>query len=97
MREFKITKAEEGAAFAVHIVPKSAKNEVIGKHGDALKIRLISTSVGGIANDTLINFLAQKLNIERAKIEIAAGQASAEKMIVVVGLTPAEVENRLLS
>jgi uncharacterized protein (TIGR00251 family) len=97
MREFKITKAEEGAAFAVHIVPKSAKNEVIGKHGDALKIRLISTSVGGNANDTLINFLAQKLNIERAKIEIAAGQASAEKMIVVVGLTPAEVENRLLS
>lgn len=97
MREFKITKAEEGAAFAVHIVPKSAKNEVIGKHGDALKIRLISTSVSGNANDTLINFLAQKLNIERAKIEIAAGQASAEKMIVVVGLTPAEVENRMLS
>ena len=97
MREFKITKAEEGAAFAVHIVPKSAKNEVIGKHGDALKIRLISTSVSGTANDTLINFLAQKLNIERAKIEIAAGQASAEKMIVVVGLTPAEVENRMLS
>jgi uncharacterized protein (TIGR00251 family) len=97
MREFKITKAEEGAAFAVHIVPKSAKNEVIGKHGDALKIRLISTSVSGTANDTLINFLSQKLNIERAKIEIAAGQASAEKMIVVVGLTPTEVENRMLS
>ena len=97
MREFKITKAEEGAAFAVHIVPKSAKNEVIGKHGHALKIRLISTSVSGTANDTLINFLSQKLNIERAKIEIAAGQASAEKMIVVVGLTPTEVENRMLS
>ena len=97
MREFKITKAEEGAAFAVHIVPKSVKNEVVGKHGDALKIKLITTNVGGIANDTLINFLAQKLNIERNKVEIAAGLASAEKMIVVVGLTPTEVENRLLS
>lgn len=96
MREFKITKAEEGAAFAVHIVPKSGKNEVVGKHGDALKIKLISTSVGGIANDTLINFLSQKLNIERNKVEIAAGLGSAEKMIVVVGLTPTEVENRLL-
>jgi hypothetical protein len=96
MREFKITKAEEGAAFAVHVVPKSVKNEVVGKHGDALKIRLISTSVSGIANDTLINFLAQKLTIERDKIEIAAGLTSAEKMIVVVGVTPAEVESRLL-
>lgn len=97
MREFKITKAEEGAAFAVHIVPKSIKNEVIGKHGDALKIRLITTTVSGIANDTLINFLSQKLEVERDKIEIAAGLTSAEKMVVVVGLTPAEVESRLLS
>ncbi len=97
MREFKITKAEEGAAFAVHVVPRSVKNEVVGKHGDALKVRLISSTVGGIANETLINFLAQKLSIERDKIEIAAGLTSAEKMIIVVGLTPGEVENRLLS
>lgn len=97
MREFKITKAEEGAAFAVHVVPRSVKNEVVGKHGDALKVRLISNSVGGIANDTLINFLAQKLSVERNKLEIAAGLTSAEKMIIVVGLTPGEVESRLLS
>jgi uncharacterized protein (TIGR00251 family) len=97
MREFKITKAEEGAAFAVHIVPKSVKNEVVGKHGDALKVRLISNTVSGIANETLINFLAQKLGVERDKIEIAAGLTSAEKMIVVVGLSPGEVESRLLS
>jgi uncharacterized protein len=96
MREFKITKAEEGAAFAVHIVPKSVKNEVVGKHGDALKVRLISNTASGIANETLINFLAQKLNVERDKIEIAAGLTSAEKMIVVVGLSPGEVETRLL-
>lgn len=99
MREiqFKITKAEEGAAFAVQVVPKSVKNEVAGKHGDALKIRLISNTVSGIANETLLNFLAQKLSIERDKIEIAAGLGSAEKMVIVVGLTPAEVEMRLLS
>ena len=95
--EFKITKAEEGAAFAVHVVPKSKKNEVVGKHGDALKIRLISNSVSGIANDSLLNFLAEKLNVEREKIEVAAGLTSTEKMIVVVGLTPGEVEDRLLN
>jgi uncharacterized protein len=97
MREFKITKAEEGAAFAVHVVPKAVKNEVVGKHGDALKVRLITPSVGGATNETLVTFLAQKLKIEKEKIEIAAGLGSAEKMIIVVGLTPAEVENRLLS
>lgn len=94
--EFKITKAEEGAAFAVYVVPKSAKNEVAGKHGPALKIRLTSNSASGPANDTLLNFLCQKLNVERQKIEIAAGLGATEKMVVVVGLTPGEVEERLL-
>ena len=98
MREikFNITKAEEGAAFAVHVVPKAVKNEVVGKHGDALKIHLISNTVGGIANDTLVNFIANKLNIKREKVEIAAGLTSAEKMIIVVGLSPQEVETLLL-
>ena len=95
-REFKITKAEEGAAFAVHIVPKSAKNEVVGKHGDALKIRLVAATVRCAANDTLLSFLAEKLNVELAAIEIAAGLNASEKMVVVLGLTPGEVEERLL-
>ena len=95
--EFKITKAEEGAAFAVHIVPQSAENEVVGKHGDALKIRLTAKSASGIANDDLLEFLAEQLQIDQKNIEIAAGESSSEKMVVVVGLTPGEVESRLLT
>jgi len=96
-REFKITKAEEGAAFAVYIVPKSPRNEVVGKHGDALKIRLTAASTGGLANETLLDFLAGKLGIDRASLEIAAGKSTAEKMVIVLGITPLEVESRLLS
>ncbi len=96
-REFKITKAEEGAAFAVHVVPKAVKNEVVGKHGDALKIHLTSNSVGGIANDTLINFISERLSVKRDSVEIAAGLTSSEKMVIVVGLPPAQVENLLLN
>jgi uncharacterized protein YggU (UPF0235/DUF167 family) len=44
-----------------------------------------------------LNFLSEKLNIDRKDVEIAAGQTSAEKMVIVVGLTPAEVEDRLFS
>jgi len=96
-REFKITKAEEGAAFAVHVVPKAAKNEVVGKHGDALKVHLTSNTVGGIANDTLVNFIAEKLRVKRDQVEVAAGLTSAEKMVIVVGLAPIEAEERMLS
>ena len=96
-REFKITKAEEGAAFAVLVVPKAVKNEVVGKHGDALKIHLASNNVGGIANDTLINFISEKLEVKSEQVEIAGGLTTAEKMVIVVGLSPVVVEERLLA
>ena len=96
-RDFKITNAEEGAAFAVHIVPQCKKNEVVGKYGDALKVHLTSATVKDSCNDTLLSFLAKKLKVNRQNLEIVAGTAGAEKMVVVVGVTPAEAERRLLS
>ena len=95
--KFNITKAEEGAAFAVHVVPKAPKNEVVGKHGDALKVHLTSNSVGGSANDNLVKFMAEKLNVDSKNVEIVAGLTSAEKMVIVVGLLPVSVEDLLLS
>ncbi|MDM8521336.1 DUF167 domain-containing protein [Anaerolineales bacterium HSG6] len=95
--EFKITKAEEGAAFAVHVVPYARRNEVVGKHGDALKVKMTTKTAKGIANDQLIDFLCQKLGIEKKNIEIAAGRESKEKMIVVVGMSPTKVEDILLN
>lgn len=96
-REFKITKAEEGAAFAVLVVPKAVKNEVVGKHGDALKIHLTSNSVGGIANDTLVNFISNKLSVKKEQVEICGGLSTAEKMVVVVGISPQDAEDKLLA
>ena len=97
--KFKITKAEEGAAFVVHVVPKSKKNEIAGRYsqGDALKVRLTAKSTGDTANEALLNILSEKLKVNRQQVEIAAGLASAEKMIVVLGITPTQVESRLLS
>ncbi len=95
--KFNITKAEEGAAFAVHVVPKAAKNEVVGKHGDALKVNLTSNTVSGIANDALVNFIAQKLDVKRENVEIVAGLTSKEKMVIVVGISPADLERLLLA
>ncbi|RME74612.1 MAG: DUF167 domain-containing protein [Chloroflexi bacterium] len=96
-RDFKITKAEEGSAFAVYVVPKSKKTEVVGKYGDALRVNLAFPMVDGKANDILLTFLAQKLKIETHQIEVAAGRNTAEKMVVVIGLTPGETEERLLA
>ena len=69
---------------------------MVGKHGDALKIHITSGSASGTANETLLKFLSEKLEVERKNLEIAAGLTSTEKMVIVVGISPVMVEKRLL-
>ena len=94
-RSFKITSAQGGTAFPVHVVPRASKNEVKGRYGDAVKIRLTAPPVEGAANEALLHFLAEQLGVPVRQIEIVSGTSSRDKLVCVVGLTPEEVEQRL--
>jgi uncharacterized protein (TIGR00251 family) len=96
VREFKITDAKKGAAFAVRVVPRAKKNEIAGQVGEAIKVRLTAPPADGKANEALIALLAEKLGVGKSQVEIVAGATSRNKMVCVLGLTPAEVEARLL-
>jgi len=93
--EFKISSAEGGAAFAVRVVPRASKNEISGRQGEAVRIRLTAPPVEGAANEALIGFLAEVLGIRKSQIEILSGHASRDKLVCVVGMLPNEVEARL--
>ena len=96
MSQFKITEAEGGVTFAVRVVPRASKDEIVGIHGDALRIRLTAPPVEGRANEALIAFLAQRLGVRKSQVEIVAGATSRRKMIRVIGVSAHEVEERLL-
>ena len=93
--EFKISSAEGGAAFPVRVVPRASKNEISGRHGEAVKVRLTAPPVEGAANEALIGFLSEILEVRKSQIEILSGQAARDKIVCVVGLMPQEVEARL--
>ncbi len=93
--KFKISSAEGGAAFPVRVVPRASKNEISGRHGDAVKIRITASPVEGAANDALVGLLAETLGIRKNQIEILSGHVSRDKIVCVIGLTPQDVEERL--
>ena len=95
--EFKISSAKGGAAFPVRIVPRASKNEISGRYREAVKIRLTAPPVEGAANEALIDFLSEILEVRKSQIEILSGHASRDKIVCVVGLMPHEVEARLSS
>jgi uncharacterized protein (TIGR00251 family) len=96
MGQLKITEAKGGVTFAVRVVPRASRNEIVGIHGDALKVRLTAPPVEGRANEALVAFLAQRLGVRKSQVEIVAGTTSRRKMIRVTGLLLQEVEDRLL-
>jgi len=96
MSQLKIAGTEDGVTFAVRVVPRASKNEIVGIHGDALKIRVTAPPVEGRANEALIAFLAKRLGVRKSQVEIVAGTTSRRKMIRVSGVLTQEVKERLL-
>jgi len=81
--------------FAVKVVQRASKNQVVGAEGGALKIRLTAPPVEGKANDALIEFLANMLGVRRAQIEIVTGHASRRKIVRVRGVTAKQVKEKI--
>jgi uncharacterized protein (TIGR00251 family) len=73
---------KEGLVFKVFIQPKSAKNGIVGLHGDALKIKITAPPVDGAANKMCIEFLAKCLDTSPSCLEILSGHNSRNKLIL---------------
>jgi uncharacterized protein len=87
--------SDAGATFAVRIHPRAKKNAITGELGDALKVSLTAPAVEGRANEACIEFFANLLKVPRSSVTIASGQTSRRKVIRVVGLSAAEVRERI--
>jgi hypothetical protein len=75
-----------GVTLRLHIQPGAKKTEVVGRHGEALKIRLAAPPVDGKANACLIAYLADQLGIARAAISLLSGDSSRAKRVRIVGV-----------
>lgn len=97
-REFKITDARGGAAVGIRVVTKASATEIVRRNEDGtLQVRLMASPAGDpAANTELIDFIAGKLEIEKAKVEIVAGEGSRDKILSIEGLSTQQVEAKLL-
>jgi uncharacterized protein (TIGR00251 family) len=86
-----------GAALAVRVLTHAPHTELVGIQEDGtLKVRLAAVPQKGKANQVLIEFLAEVLDITPAKLELVAGQTGRNKLITVTGLTSTEINQRIL-
>jgi uncharacterized protein (TIGR00251 family) len=79
----------------VRVVPRARRTEISGRRGDAILIRLAAPPVDGAANDALIAFLADRLDLPQRQISITRGATARDKTLAIDGLAPAEIARRL--
>jgi uncharacterized protein (TIGR00251 family) len=67
----------------VRVIPNASRSEIAGREGAAWKIRLAAPPVDGKANDALIRFLADILDLAPSEIDIVKGHSSKTKILSV--------------
>jgi uncharacterized protein (TIGR00251 family) len=86
-----------GVRIAVHIMPNAKKSEVIGLHDDALKIRLQALPIEGKANDALVRYIADRLDVPKTSVSITRGHSNKRKILEIrAPLSVEAVEKALL-
>jgi uncharacterized protein len=85
----------DGAVIEVHAQPRSSRAEIVGPHAGALRMRIMAAPVDGAANAAIVSLLSTQLQIPGSDIEIISGASGRRKRVLVRGLTPDQVRQRL--
>jgi len=92
VRPVTVTTQAGTVRFQVRVQPRASRNEIAGVHAGALRVRLHAPPVDGAANEALVDFIAERLDIARRDVRIVAGSTSRTKTVEVAGVASSDVE-----
>ncbi|MBU0545683.1 DUF167 domain-containing protein [Patescibacteria group bacterium] len=68
----------------LRVLPRSSKNEVVGKMADGtIKVKLTTAPVDNKANESLVGLLSEYFDVPKGKIKIARGLTSKNKVVEI--------------
>jgi uncharacterized protein (TIGR00251 family) len=79
--------AKGRAVLSVHVQPGARSTEVVGRHGEALKVRVAAPATDGRANEAVLVLVAKEFGLARDDVELVAGASSRRKRISLGDLT----------
>jgi uncharacterized protein (TIGR00251 family) len=94
-----LKESPSGVSFAVRVQPRASRTAISGVLGvgdnAALKISLTAPPVEGQANEALVRFFAELLNIPRSSVEIISGSQSRSKVVRIREVSAERILSRL--
>ena len=88
---------QSSTRIALRVSPGAARTQVVGRQGEAWKVRVAAPPEGGKANAAVVRLLAEALDLPRGDVEIVSGHGARDKVVALAGIAPSEAERRLAS
>src|SRR3954463_15764052 len=86
---------DDAIVLRLHVQPGAGRTAVVGRHGDALKVRVAAAPEGGRANEACLSLIGETLGVKADQLELTPGASSRSKRVRVTGLAPTDVARRL--
>jgi len=67
----------------LRIQPRASRDEVVGAHGDALKVRITAPPVDGKANSHLCSYLAHLFKVPKSQVSLLSGESGRDKRVSI--------------
>jgi len=64
-----------------HLQPKASSDEIVGIHGDRLKLRITAPPIDGKANEHIVKWLSKLFGVPKSDIEILQGELGRQKTL----------------
>ena len=87
--------AEPTTRLRIRVSPGARTTELVGRQGDAWKVRVAASPEKGRANAALIGLLARRLRVAPAELTLVAGRGGRDKVVELRGLGADEADRRL--
>ena len=69
----------------VRVIPNAGENEVVGRIGSVVRVKVDSPQVNEAANKVLIQYLAEFFEVRPKMIHIMRGEKAREKTVNIAG------------
>jgi uncharacterized protein (TIGR00251 family) len=87
--------AEPTTRLRLRVSPGAGRSEIVGRHGEAWKVRVTAAPEGGRANRAVLRLLSERLRIPLNGLSLVSGFSSRDKIVELRGLGRGEAARRL--
>lgn len=88
-----VTSQLDGLVVRLYIQPKASRDQIIGLHGDEIKVAITAPPVDGQANAHLVKFIAKQFKVAKSNVIIEKGELGRHKQLRIINpqLIPATI------